>query len=409
MTDTLPVTAADIDAAADRLAGAVIRSPLVPAAALTEMLGVTLSLKLETLQRTASFKERGAVNKLKLLDGPTRNTGVIAMSAGNHAQGVAYHARRLGIPATIVMPVFTPFTKVAQTEAFGARVVLSGESLSEASDEAHRIAAAEGLAFVHPYDDPAIIAGQGTVGLEMLADDPDLDTILVPVGGGGLIAGVAVAAKARRPDIRVIGVEVHGYASMSDRRVGLAGAYAGVTLAEGIAVKVPGDLTGAICDVLVDDIVVVDEGLIEDAVERLATQQKLIVEGAGAAGLAAVLADPGRFAGSRVGLVACGGNIDPRILSSILMRGLARGGRLARLRVRIVDAPGQLSLLADTIGKQGGNIVEVHHRRLLFDLPVKSAFVDLIVETRDGTHIHRIAGRLNDLGHHTTVLSGPEG
>lgn len=409
MTAALPVTAADITVAADRIAGSVVRTPLVPATTLSESLGISISMKLETLQRTASFKERGAVNKLKQLSDAERAAGVIAMSAGNHAQGLAYHAQRLGIPATIIMPVFTPFTKIAQTEAFGARIILMGDSLSDSSDEAYRIAEAEGLAFVHPYDDVAIIGGQGTVGLEMLADDPDLDTILVPVGGGGIIAGVAVAAKTLRPDIKIIGVEVHGYASMFDRRADRPGSYAGVTLAEGIAVKVPGALTGAICDALVDDVVIVDEGLIEDAVERLATQQKLVVEGAGAAGLAALLAAPNRFAGRRVGLVVCGGNIDPRILSSILMRGLARGGRLARLRVRIVDAPGQLSLLSETIGKEGGNIVEVHHRRLLFDLPVRSAFVDLIVETRDGSHIHRIAERLNDGGHLTTVLSGPEG
>lgn len=402
----LPVSLADIRAAARAIDGEVVRTPTVEAPALGEQLGCRLALKLENLHYTGSFKERGALNRLKALSPEERARGVIAMSAGNHAQGVAHHARRLGIPATIVMPRYTPFTKVARTEGFGATVVLQGENLDDARPAVDRMIAEEGLTLIHPYDDPRIIAGQGTIAFEMLRAAPDLDDLVVPIGGGGIISGMAVAARAINPRIRVTGVEASLYASMSDALAGRTGMrYHGPTLAEGIAVKSPGKLTTEIVRALVDEIVTVDEGAIERAVHLLLTVQKVQAEGAGAAGIAAVAQHPERFAGRRVGVVVCGGNIDQRVLSSILMRGLVRAGQLVRLRVEIEDAPGILARVSGVIGNAGGNIVEVYHQRLSFDMPVKRADVDVVVETRDRPHVDRIVQDLALAGFDCEVLS----
>ncbi len=404
----LPVSFADIQQAAATIGGEVLRTPAIAAPALSVLTGAELVLKLETLHPTGSFKERGALNKLKSLTPEQREAGVIAMSAGNHAQGVAYHARRLGIPATIVMPEGTPFTKVERTAAHGATVVLRGAGLGEARQEAAAIAAARGLAFVHPYDDPAIIAGQGTVALELLADHPDVDVIIVPIGGGGLISGIAVAAKGLSPSIEIIGVQAALYPSMRQALSGNGAqpeARGSQTVAEGIAVKEPGMLTKAICAALVSDIVLVEESAIERAIEILLDDQKLVVEGAGAAGLAALLSDPERFRGRKVALVLCGGNIDARLLSSILMRGLVRAGKLVRLRVEISDSPGVLAKITRIIGDKGGNIVEITHQRLFYDVSVKLAEVDAVVETRNRSHVAEIVAALDEAGFRTRLLS----
>lgn len=401
----LPVTIDDIRAAAAALEGQVARTPVIPAPLLSGILGCELFLKLETLQRTGSFKDRGAYNKLRSLDKAQRKRGVVAMSAGNHAQGVAYHATRLGIPSTIVMPTFTPFTKVAKTEGYGAKVVLVGQTLDDSMGHARKLVDAEGLTLIHPYDDPYIIAGQGTAGLEILADVPDLDDLVVPIGGGGLISGVAIAARSINPSIRITGVEASLYASMSDAVAGRTGVYGGATIAEGIAVKSPGVLTRQIIAALVDDIVTVDETVLEQGVHQLMTQQKLVAEGAGAAGVAGLLANPERFAGRKVGVVVCGGNIDPRILASILMRGLVRNGQIARLRIEIEDSPGVLSRIAGIIGTTGGNIIETYHQRLFFQIPVKRADIDVVVETRDRAHVDVIIGKLMEGGYPAKLLS----
>jgi threonine dehydratase len=385
----LPVAIEDVRRAAAAIAGAVARTPTVAAPALSELVGAEIHLKLETLHRTGAFKERGALNKLLTLDPARRKAGVVAMSAGNHAQGVAYHARRLGIPATIVMPEGTPFTKIDRTEAYGAKVVLKGDGLVAARRAADALAREEGLTLVHPYDDPAVIAGQGTIALELLADVPDLDTLVVPVGGGGLISGIAVAAKALCPQIEIVGVQSTLYPSMYRL---LHGEEPGppperATIAEGIAVKEPGRLTRKIVAALVAEIRLVDEAELESAIETLLDVQKLVVEGAGAAGVAAVLAAPERFRGRRVGIVVCGGNIDARLLSSILMRGLVRGGRLVRLRAELPDVPGALARLSGIIGEHGANIVEVHHQRLFQDSSVKQAELDVVVETQNRRHV----------------------
>jgi threonine dehydratase len=405
---TLPVSLADVRNAAANIAGEVLRTPAVAAPALSALTGADIVLKLETLHPTGSFKERGALNKLKSLRPEQRAAGVIAMSAGNHAQGVAYHARRLGIPATIVMPEGTPFTKVERTEGYGATVVLSGQGLSEARRAADAIATERGLTFVHPYDDAAIIAGQGTIALELLADFPDLDAIVVPIGGGGLISGIAVAAKALQPTIEIIGVEAALYPSMLQALYGVpAGAppVGGQTIAEGIAVKEPGKLTRAIVAALVTDILLVEENVLERAIETLLDVEKLVVEGAGAASLAALLAFPERLRGRRVALILCGGNIDARLLSSILMRGLVRGGRLVRLRAEISDSPGTLARITQIIGEHGGNIVEIYHQRLFYDVPVKLAELDVVVETRNARHVGEIIVALNEGGFPTRLLS----
>jgi threonine dehydratase len=402
----LPVTTADIRAAAAAIAGAVAHTPTVPSTALSEVAGCDICLKLETLHRTGSFKERGALNKLLTLSPEERRAGVVAMSAGNHAQGVAYHARRLGVPATIVMPEGTPFVKIDHTEAFGAKVVLKGDGLVAAREAAQALARGQGLSFVHPYDDPAVIAGQGTAALELMADQPELDAIVVPVGGGGLISGIAVAARALAPRVEIIGVQTTLYPSMYRLMRGEdPGPPAeAMTLAEGIAVKEPGRLTRGIVAALVSEILLVDEPMIENAVETLLERQKLIVEGAGASGVAAVLAEPNRFAGKRVGIIITGGNIDGRLLASILMRGLVREGRLVRLRAELPDVPGALSRVSAIIGKHAGNIVEVHHQRLFHDTSVKRAELDVVVETQNRRHVEMLIAALNEAGFPTRLL-----
>ncbi len=401
----MTVTPDDIRRAAAQIAGEVVRTPLIPARRLGEALGCELYLKLENLQYTGSFKDRGALVKLKSLTAAQAKRGVIAMSAGNHAQGVAYHAQRLGIPATIVMPEFAPATKVERTKSFGARVVLTGDTLDTSAVAAREIAEKENLTFVHPYDDPLIVAGQGTVGFEMLEDVPDLDTIVVPIGGGGIISGIAIAAKSIKPDLRMIGVEAELFPSMYQAVRGLPPASGGQTLADGIAVKNPGKLTREIIERLVEDIILVDEPLIESAVHTLAEQQKIVAEGAGAAGVAGLMKAPEGFAGRKVGIVICGGNIDVRLLSWVLTRGLVRDGRMVRLRIGIVDRPGVLALITQLIGKTGGNIIEVYHQRLFHDVPAKHADVDAVIETRDAAHVAEIVESLKANGFPTRVLS----
>jgi threonine dehydratase len=407
----LPVSIDDVRRAEKAIRGAVNPTPVIRAAALSELTGSEVSLKLETLHPTGSFKERGALNKLLTLDKAQGRAGVIAMSAGNHAQGVAYHARRLGIPATIVMPSGTPFIKIDRTEALGAKVVLKGEGLIDARHATEELARERGFVLVHPYDDPAVIAGQGTVALEMLAQCPDLDALLVPVGGGGLISGIAVAAKALSPEIEIIGVQSALYPSMYRILRGIDPGLPteGTTLAEGIAVKEPGALTRRIVADLVGAVRLVTERQLEAAVELLIERQKLIVEGAGAAGVAALLAEPERFRGRRVGIVLTGGNIDARLLASLLMRGLVRGGRLVRLRAELPDVPGVLSRVSGVIGGLGANIVEVHHQRLFHDTSVKRAELDVVVETQNPRHVETIIEALVAAGFPTHLLSGADG
>jgi threonine dehydratase len=391
----MDVTPDLIRAAAGRIAGQVIATPTVPAPRLSALTGAEVYLKLENLQYTGSFKVRGALNKLLSLDAAARQRGVIAMSAGNHAQGVAFHCQRLGIPATIVMPKATPFTKVDRTAAMGAKVLLQGEGLSEAATFAREHARAEQLTFIHPYDDPLIVAGQGTVALEMLAAVPDLELLVVPIGGGGLISGCALAARDANPSLRVVGVQASLYATMKRNAPPARG---GSTLAEGIAVKEPGALTRAIVDRTVEDIVLADEALIERAVNLMVTDAKITAEGAGAAPLAALLCDPQRFRGRRVGLVVSGGNIDPRLIASILTRGLLQDGRIARLRVEITDVPGMLSRVAAAIAEAGGNVIEIYHHRLFQDVPVTRADLDIVLETRNRAHLEEIIRRIGATG-----------
>jgi threonine dehydratase len=385
--------------AAAQIAGAVIATPTVPSPRLSALAGADIVLKLENLQLTGSFKVRGALFKLLSLAKERRERGVIAMSAGNHAQGVAYHCQRLGIPATIVMPKGTPFNKIDRTSALGAKVVLEGETLSEAAIFAEECARSEALTFIHPYDDPLVIAGQGTVALEMLAAAPDLEILVVPVGGGGLISGCATVAKAVNPALQVIGVQAALYPSMAAHlERGAASAGGGSTIAEGIAVKEPGALTRELVRRCVDDMVLVSEPTLERAVNLMLTEAKVTAEGAGAAALAAVMTQPARFRGKRVGLIVSGGNIDPRILASILMRGLSRDGRIAKLRVEITDAPGMLARVAKAIADAGGNILEIYHQRLFQDVPVTRADLDIVLETRNMAHLDEIIGRIRATG-----------
>jgi len=408
MSSPLPVTPDDVRAAARRIEGAVVRTPCLRSETLSRIAKADVWVKFENLQFTASFKERGALNTLLQLDGDERRRGVIAMSAGNHAQGVAYHAGRLGIPATIVMPSFTPNTKVKHTRDHGARVVLKGDTLAEAAAEAHRLADGEKLVFVHPYDDPRIVAGQGTIALEMLADAPDLDTLVVPVGGGGMIAGCAVAARGLKPDVKVIGVESAGYSAMRQLLAGKAVAVGGDTIAEGIAVRDIGKLPLAIARVLVDRVLSVDEVAVERAIALFLEVEKTVAEGAGAAGLAALLAYPQHFAGRKVGLILSGGNIDTRLLASVLLRGLVRDGRIVRLRLMIGDLPGQLAKVAGLIGGAGGNIVEVQHQRLFGSVVAKATELDVTVETRDRDHARELVQTLQGAGFKVRVLEGAD-
>ena len=396
---TLPVTAADVARAAATIAGAVAVSDCDESHTLGQMLDCRVWLKFENLQFTASFKERGALNRLAALSADERRRGVIAVSAGNHAQGVAYHASRLAIPATIVMPAATPIVKVENTKSHGADVVLTGATLEEAAEAAHRIEQERRLVFIHPFDDPMVIAGQGTVATEMLAQVPAIDTLVVPIGGGGLAAGMAVAARAARPDMRIIGVEAVLYPAMYNRLKGADLPIRGETLAEGIAVKEPGRLTETIVRRLVDDIVLVGEADLERAVSLLITVEKTVVEGAGAAGLAALLLEPGRYKGRNVGLVLSGGNIDTRLLASVLTREQAREGRLSRLTIDIPDQPGQLARVAAVIGEAGANIVEVYHQRVFTDLPAKGTELNLVVETRDRAHLATTVAALRAAGY----------
>ncbi|MEA2936780.1 MAG: threonine dehydratase [Alphaproteobacteria bacterium] len=382
----MSITLADIEAAATAIAGHVLRTPMLPAPKLSALTGAAVFVKYENLQVTNSFKERGARNKLAALSGEERARGVIAMSAGNHAQAVAYHAGRLGIPACIVMPVTTPFVKVDATRACGAEVVLDGESIADAQARAETIARERGLTFVHPYDDVLVIAGQGTIALEMLEEAPDLDMLVLPIGGGGLIAGNAVAARAKKPSIEIVGAEAALYPSFWNALHGEDRPLGGPTLAEGIAVKNVGVLTLPIVRELVSGIVLVDEAHLERAVNAYLTLQKTMAEGAGAAGLAAMLVEPERFRGRKVGLVLCGGNIDPRILASVMVRELEREERIVSFRLAIPDRPGVLGQIATRLGGLGANILEVDHRRLFLDVPAKGAKLDVTVETRDRAH-----------------------
>jgi threonine dehydratase len=384
------VSLADIEAARRAIAGHVLRTPLLPAPPLSALTGAEVFVKYENLQVTNSFKERGACAKLASLTAEDRRRGVIAMSAGNHAQAVAYHARRLGIPATIVMPVTTPFVKVKATEALGATVVLHGDTLAEAQARAETIARDRDLVWVHPYDDLHIVAGQGTTALEMLEDAPGLEMLIVPIGGGGLIAGCAIAARAKKPSIEVVGVESVLYPSMWNATHQGHKPCGGATLAEGIAVSNAGKLTLPVVRDLVADIILVDEPMIERAVNAFLTLQKVMAEGAGAAGLAAMLAAPQRFAGRKVGLILCGGNIDPRILASIMVRELERADRIVSFRLTIPDRPGILGHIAGRLGELGANILGVDHHRLFLDVPAKGAKLDVTMETRDGAHAEEI-------------------
>ncbi|HEY0269848.1 MAG TPA: threonine ammonia-lyase [Sphingomonas sp.] len=396
--DDISVTMADIRLAHERIAPSIVRTPTLYSKTLSKLTGADVWLKFENLQFTAAYKERGALNKLLQLTDDERARGVIAASAGNHAQGLAYNGARLGVPVTIVMPTPTPTVKVQQTEGHGAEVILFGERFDDAQAKAYEIAAARGLVFVHPFDDPAIIAGQGTVAVEMLEDVPEIDTLAIPIGGGGLISGCATAARALRPEIDVVGVQAELYPSMYAKLAGVELPCEGDTLAEGIAVREPGRITFGIVRQLIEDIVLVSERDLERAVSLLLQIEKTVVEGAGAAGLAALLAHPRRFAGKRVGLVLCGGNIDTRLLANVLLRDLARSGRLARLRIRLQDRPGALFNVARVFDEQQVNIIEIYHQRVFTSLPAKGLITDIECETRDAEHLDRLMAALGAAG-----------
>ena len=388
----------DIRAAAARIDGHVLETPCVESRTISQITGAQVFLKFENLQFTASFKERGAYNKLVQLDEAQKRTGVIAMSAGNHAQGVAYHAQRLGLRAVIVMPRFTPGVKVERTRSFGAQIVLHGDTLDEARDHAQSLAREQGLTLIHPYDDEAIVAGQGTVGLEMLTALPQLDTIVVAVGGGGLIAGIAVAAKALKPSVEMIGVQTLRFPNMFNAIKHQSLPQGNSTIAEGIAVGTPGRVTEPIIREHVDDILLVDEGDIEQAVLMLLEIEKTLVEGAGAAALAAMLKHPERFQGRKVGLVLGGGNIDPLFLAAIIERGMVRAGRLARIRVSARDIPGSLARITTTVADAGGNVDEVHHQRAFTALAAQNVEIELVIQTRGPAHIAAVLDALHDAG-----------
>ncbi|MEZ0497018.1 threonine ammonia-lyase [Sphingomonas sp. IW22] len=400
----VPVTLDDVLAARARIAGSVVRTPTLVSKTLSAMVGATVYLKFENLQFTAAYKERGALNTLLQLPVEQRERGVIAASAGNHAQGLAYHGIRLGIPVTIVMPRPTPTVKVMQTEGHGATVILEGETFDEAYAHARALEASNGYTFVHPFDDPRIVAGQGTMALEMLEDAPGIDCFVVPIGGGGLISGIASVAKAQPRPIEVVGVQAELYPSMYNRVRGADLPIGGDTLAEGIAVKEPGGLTAQIVRALVDDIVLVSERNLEESVSLLLQIEKTVVEGAGAAGLAALLAHRERFAGRHIGIVLCGGNIDTRLLANVLLRDLARSGRLARLRIRLQDRPGALFQVSRIFDQVGVNILELYHQRIFTTLPVKGLTLDVECETRDRAHLDRLVNALRDASYEVSMV-----
>ncbi|KQS55119.1 threonine dehydratase [Brevundimonas sp. Leaf363] len=389
----------DIRAAQRRIAGQVDRTPVRHSRRLSRLTGAEVWVKYDNLHFTGSFKERGALNRLLSLTEDERRRGVVAASAGNHAQALAYHGGRLGVPVTIVMPEGTPFTKVDGTRSHGATVVIKGADFTGSTTEAHRFRDEEGMVFISAFDDEGIVTGQGVCALEFLEDAPDLDALIIPIGGGGLIAGCAIAAKAIKPDIRIFGVETEMYPSFAARRRGETPKCGGATIAEGIAIKAVGDITFALADPLVEDILVCAEEDFEKAVSLYATLEKTVAEGAGAGGLAALLRYPERFAGMRVGLVLCGGNIDARMLAVVLNREMVRERRLIVYRILGDDRPGMLSAMAAVIGGLGGNIIDVVHNRLALDVPAKGAEFDIMVETRDSAHADEIGKALKDQGY----------
>jgi threonine dehydratase len=394
----------DIIAARERIAGSVLRTPTTESRTLSEMVGARVFLKFENLQFTAAYKERGALNTLLLLTDEQRSRGVIAASAGNHAQGLAYHGARLGVPVTIVMPTTTPQVKVYQTASHGAEIVLFGEKFDDANAHARELEVERGLTFVHPFDDPRIAAGQGTVALEMLEDAPEIDTLVIPIGGGGLFSGMGTAARALKPDIKLVGVQAELYPSMYARLNHVDMPCEGDTLAEGIAVKQPGAFTSAVVAKLADEILLVAERHLERAVSLLLQIEKTVVEGAGAAGFAALLAHGERFKGATVGLVLCGGNIDTRLLANVLLRDLARSGRLARLRVRLQDRPGALFKVMKVFNDHQVNIVEIYHQRIFTTLPAKGLITDIECETRDRAHLDTLVAALRTTGYQVTQV-----
>ncbi|WP_343563126.1 threonine ammonia-lyase [Kiloniella sp. b19] len=399
------VTIDDIRKAQESIRGGVVRTPLIHAVRLSELLGFDLYLKLENQQFTGSFKDRGALYRMQNLTDEQKRKGVIAMSAGNHAQGVALHARNLGVPATIIMPEGAPFSKIERTRQLGAKVELFGDTLDDSRVRVDEIIAETGMTFVHPYDDPYVVAGQGTIGLEMLEDQPDLDAVVVPIGGGGILSGIATAIKAAKPDVKFYGVEASLYPSMSqvlDHQPATSG---GSTMADGIAVKEPGFITRTLIREYVEKIFLVSEAEIETAILTLAEEQKIVSEGAAATGVSALLANAEQFRGQKVATVICGGNIDARLLSGLLMRGLMRSNRLVRIRTEMVDQPGLLALISSVIGKSRGNIIDVMHQRHYYDVPAKLVEIDFVIETRDLDHVHEIIARLSDEGIGARVLS----
>lgn len=396
---TATVTFADIEAAAARIEGQVVRTTLPFSRRLSDAFGAQLWMKAENRQYTSAFKERGALNRLLQLSEDERRRGVFAASAGNHAQGLAYHATRLGIPATIVMPEGTPFVKIERTQSFGGLVVIAGASYDDAARAAHQLCEDRGGVYIHPFNDPDVIAGQGTIALEMLQQAPELDTLVVPIGGGGLIAGMAIAARTIKPSIEIIGVEASLYPSFTARRQGLPDPVGGVTIAEGIAVRTVGDLSFSLANPLVDDVLLLDEADFERGIAAYANIEKTVAEGAGAAGLAAVMRYPERFRDRHVGLVLCGGNIDVRLLSGVLQRELVRDKRLVSYRILGDDRPGMLSQMASIIADKGGNIVDVAHNRLVLDVPAKGAEFDIMVETQGQRHALDISEALRSTGY----------
>ena len=404
-----PVTLNDVRVAARAIAGSVVQTPFTQSVTLSKMAGCSLFIKFENLQFTAAFKERGALNKLLNLTDAQKKAGVIANSAGNHAQGVAYHAQRLGIPAVIVMPCNTPFVKVSQTQQFGAKVELFGEKFDDTVEFTRNLAQTKGYTYIHPFDDAEVIAGQGTIGLEMLEAVPDLDILAIPVGGGGLISGIAVAAKALNPNIKVIGVQTARFPSLYRALRDEPYAPKGNSLAEGIAVKTIGELPLKICRQLVDDVLLVSEDALERAVSLYLNIEKTVTEGAGAAGLAAVLSYPEIFKDKKVGTVITGGNIDPRLLASLLMRGLVREGRITRLRIELSDVPGALAAVTQIIGSRGANIVDIAHHRLFTQLPAKETYSDITLETRDRLHLDDILVALREAGFTTHLNNSDTG